>query len=59
LDFDNLPDIITPKQLSDYLQVSVQTVKRAIKDKKLEAFKVNRDWRIEKKAVLKWIGKEK
>ena len=52
---DNLPDIVTPKQLADFLQVSDQTIKRAIKSEKLKAFKVGKDWRIEKEAVKKWL----
>ena len=52
---DNLPEVITPKQLADFLQVSDQTVKRAIKAGKLEAFKVGKDWRIEKEEVIKWL----
>lgn len=55
LGIDNLPDIVTPKQLADFLQVSDQTIKRAIKSEKLKAFKVGKDWRIEKEAVKKWL----
>lgn len=54
---DNLPDIITVKQLADFLQVSEITIKRAIKSKELIAFKVGRDWRIEKENVIKWVKK--
>lgn len=52
---DNLPEITTPKELAVFLKVNEQTVKRAIKGGKLIAFKVERDWRIERNAVLKWI----
>lgn len=52
---NNLPDVLTVQQLSEFLQVSDQTVKRAIKAGKLEAFKVGKDWRIEREAVMKWI----
>ena len=55
---ENLPEILTTKQLAEFLQVSDQTVKRAIKAKKLIAFKVGKDWRIEKEEVIKWL-KEK
>lgn len=55
---DNLPDIITVKQLADFLQISELTVLRAIKSGKLEAFKAGRDWRIEREAVLKWVKKK-
>lgn len=55
--FDKLPDIITVKQLAEFLQISELTVKRAIKSKELSAFKAGRDWRIEKEAVMKWVKK--
>ena len=52
---DNLGDILTTKQLAEFLQVSDQTVKRAIKAGKLKAFKIGKDWRIEKEAVKEFI----
>ena len=58
LGLDNLPDIVTVKQLAEFLQVSEITVKRAIKGGELKAFKVGRDWRIEKESVFEWV-KEK
>ena len=54
---DNMPDILTAKQLAEFLQVSDLTIKRAIKRGDLEAFKVSRDWRIEKEKVLEWLKK--
>ena len=52
---DQLPNITTVKELSDFLKVSDQSIKRAIYSGKLKAFKVGRDWRIERKAVIEWI----
>jgi excisionase family DNA binding protein len=58
--FSNLPEVLTTKQLAEFLHVSDQTNKRAIKAGKLEAFKIGKDWRIEKEAVIKWVkGGEK
>ncbi len=54
---NNLPDIVTPKQLAEFLQISETTVKRALKSNELKGFKVGRDWRIEKERVLDWIKK--
>lgn len=54
---DNLPEIITPKQLAEFLQISEMTVKRALKSGELQGFKLGRDWRIEKEEVLKWAKK--
>jgi len=55
LGLDNLPDIITPKQLAEFLQISEMTVKRALKSGELNGFKVRRDWRIEKESVINWV----
>lgn len=52
---DNLPDVLTTQQLAEFLQVSDQTIKRAIKTGKLKAFKVGKDWRFEKEEVMKWL----
>jgi DNA binding domain, excisionase family len=57
LGLDNLPDILTVKQLAEFMQVSEITIKRAIKAGELEAFKAGRDWRIEKESILKWVKK--
>ena len=54
--FVNLPDVVTVKELSELLKVSDVTIKRALKSGKLKGFKVARDWRISKEAVLQWIN---
>jgi len=56
---DKLPDIVTVKQLAEFLQVSDQTVTRAIKAGSLKAFKVGNEWRIEKEAVIGWVKSNK
>jgi len=56
---DNLPDIITVKQLSEFLRISDQTIIRALKSGALKGFKVGRDWRIEKECVIDWVKKKK
>jgi len=53
---ENLPDVVTVTQLTKYLHASNQTILRALKAGKLQGFKVGRDWRIEKKAILEWIN---
>lgn len=52
---DNLQDILTVKQLAEFIQVSELTIRRAINSEKLKAFKVGREWRIEKEAVIEWL----
>jgi excisionase family DNA binding protein len=56
---DKLPDVVTIRQLAEFLQVSKRTIQRAITSGKLKAFKVERDWRIEKEAIIKWINLSK
>lgn len=55
---ENLPDIVTIKELAEALKVSDQKISRALKAGKLKGFKVVRDWRIEKKAVLQWLNEK-
>lgn len=53
----NLPDIVTVKQLAEFLQVSELTVRRALNAGALKGFKVGREWRIEREAVINWVEK--
>lgn len=55
---DMLPEIVTVKQLAEFMQISELTVKRALKSGELEGFKIGRDWRIEKDKIIKWAKKE-
>lgn len=52
---DKLPNISTVKQLAEFLQVTELTVRRAINAGELKAFKVGREWRIERDSVLEWL----
>jgi excisionase family DNA binding protein len=54
--FENLPNIVTVKELSDYLKIHESTIKRALKSGDLKGFKVTRDWRIPKEAITQWIN---
>ena len=54
---ENLPDIVTVKQLAAFLQISEQTVIRALKSKELQGFKIGREWRIEKESIMLWVKK--
>lgn len=56
---ENLPDIMTVKELADFMKISEMTIKRALKSGELKGFKITRDWRIEKESVLEWVKKEK
>lgn len=52
---DSLPDVLTVKQLAEFLQVNQETIKRALQKKELSGFKVGREWRIFKEEVAKWL----
>lgn len=58
IELKGLPEIVTPKELADYLKVSEQTVKKALKNGDLFGYKVLKIWRIEKKAVIAWLEKK-
>ena len=46
---------LTPQEVSGLLRVSVQTVRRWIKDGELPAYKVGRGWRIRKGDLDIWL----
>jgi excisionase family DNA binding protein len=51
---------LTPQEVSDLLQVSVQTVRRWIKDEDLPAYKVGpRVWRIRKVDLDVWLEQQR
>lgn len=55
---DKLPEVMTVKQLAEFLQVTELTIRRALTSNKLKGFKIGRDWRIEKEEVIKWINED-
>lgn len=57
--YEKLPEILTLKQVAEFLQVSNLTIQRAIQAGRLKAFKPGRDYRILKEDLIKFIeGKE-
>jgi excisionase family DNA binding protein len=51
---------LTPQEVSDLLQVSVQTVRRWIKEEDLPAYKVGpRMWRIRKMDLNTWLEQQR
>jgi len=55
---ENLQDIVTIKELADFLKVSEITIRRAIDSGDLKALKIGKSWRIEKEAVIRWLKEE-
>ena len=51
---------LTPREVSDLLHVSVQTVRRWIKEEELPAYKVGpRMWRISKADLDEWLDEQR
>ena len=55
MELKSLPEIVTPKELANYLKISEITIKRALRTGELTGFKAGRDWRIEKQKVMNWL----
>ena len=48
-------DIITVKELADYLKIAEKTAYRFALEKKIPGFKVGAAWRFRKAEIDKWI----
>ena len=44
--WEKLDDVVTVKELADFLKINVETVKRALQSGKLKGFKVGNEWRM-------------
>ncbi len=49
------PEILTVKQLADYLQMDEHTIYRLAKNGKIPAMKIGAEWRFKKTLIDKWI----
>ena len=54
----NNPEVMTVKQLADYLQIDEQTVYRMARAGKIPAVKVAGQWRFKKDLIDQWLKKE-
>ena len=52
------PEILTTKQLAEYLQMDEATVYRLARKRKIPAIKILGQWRFKKDVIDKWISKE-
>lgn len=50
-----MPDLLSPKQLADYLQLSQRTIYRLLDRGDIPAIKVGGQWRFRKTAVDEWL----
>ncbi len=51
-------DIMTMKELADYLKIAEKTAYRFALEKKIPGFKVGTAWRFRKKEIDEWIEKQ-
>ncbi len=54
----NKKEIMTAKEVADYLNLHPLTVQKYAREGKIPAFKIGSDWRFHKKYIERWI-KEK
>jgi excisionase family DNA binding protein len=50
-----MPEVLTPQQVADYLQMSTDTVYRLIRQRKLAAARIGRDYRIPKEDLESFL----
>ena len=50
-----MADLMTTAQTAEYLQLSERTIRQYIKDRKLNAFKIGKSWRVKKSDVDKFL----
>ena len=50
-----MTDIMTIKDVADYLKINEKTIYKLAKEKKIPAFKIGGNWRFKKKAIDEWI----
>lgn len=50
-----VPEILTVKQLANYLQMDEHTIYRLAKSGKIPAMKIGAEWRFKKNLIDKWI----
>lgn len=53
-----MPEIYTPEEIAEKLKVSEQTIRRYLREEKIEGFKIGNNWRIKEKCFLEFIDKQ-
>ena len=51
-------EILTIKQVADYLRVNERTIYKLVSEEKIPAFKVGGSWRFQQKAIARWIRQQ-
>lgn len=52
----NLPQILTPDELAEYLKVSVASIVKELEEGHIRGFKIGPDWRITDVSLLEYLG---
>ncbi len=58
-DMNEVPDLLSVKEVAELLHISERTVHRMIERKELPAYKVGKVIRVERKDVLKYLEENK
>ena len=56
VDIANLPQILTPDEIADYLKVSSNIVLKELEDGHLKGFRIRSEWRCTDAALLDYVG---
>jgi excisionase family DNA binding protein len=51
-------DLLTTKEVAEYLRVNPYTIYRLVSQKKLPAFKVGSQWRFERNVLDRWLKQQ-
>ncbi|UYM15194.1 methylation-associated defense system helix-turn-helix domain-containing protein MAD1 [Endozoicomonas euniceicola] len=51
-------EILTIKQVAEYLKVNERTIYKLASDEKIPAFKVGGSWRFQRSAIEEWIEQQ-
>ena len=51
-------EILTTEQAAEYLQLSVETVKRKARASMIPAAKIGREWRFSRRQLLEWVERQ-
>ena len=53
-----LDDVLTLKELSDYLKIPESTIYKLVREGKIPAHKIGRQWRFRKVVIDQWLGQD-
>jgi excisionase family DNA binding protein len=54
----NMPEIYTPEEIAEKLKVSEQTIRRYLREGKMEGFKIGNNWRVKEQSFFDFIDKQ-